>query len=249
MFGKRLKWAWVGVFACAASGLRAEDTGTLKGTIQITGKTRPVTNLFNDVKTIPECASQYPDQKVRSEEVVAPRIKEGQDDPRFLQNVIVYIKSDFGGKTFPAPSTTVTLDQKGCVYHPHVLTLQTDQQMIIQNSDPTMHNINGQAEINPAFNKGQNQQGMKDPVSFKKPEIFKVKCDVHKWMGAWIGVFSHPFHAVTDGKGGYEIKGLPAGEYDIVFWHEVYGQNTEKVSIKAGENTKDFNFKAEEEKK
>lgn len=229
----------------AAGAARAEDTGTLKGVIYLQGKAPQIKNIFSDIKTEPKCAEQYEKPQVKAQEILLAKAVEGKEDLRPMQSAMIFISTDLSGKTFPAATEKKTLNQQGCLYIPHVLTLQTDQTLLIKNSDPLLHNINASPAKNPPFNYGQPQKDMENPVAFKKAEIFKVKCDVHKWMGAWIGVFPHPFHAVSNEKGEYEIKGLPAGEYEVTFWHEVYGEFKEKVTVKTSDNAKDYTFKAE----
>lgn len=234
------------VWVASSAAVQAEDTGVLKGRVLLNANEKPKrTNIFSDIKTDAKCAELYTGDKpqVGSEQVIAK--DSGQEKLFVLQNAIVYLSSPMEGKTFPVPAEKVTLDQKACIYHPHVLTLQVDQTLTILNSDPFLHNVNAAPEKNPPFNVGQPQAGMTKEITFKKPEIFKVKCDVHKWMGAWIGVFPHPFHAVTNDKGMFEIKGIPAGEWEFTAWHEVYGEVKGKVTIKAGDNAHDFTFKAE----
>ena len=160
---------------------------------------------------------------------------------RTIRNVIVYVKSVPSGLTQATPEASVTIDQKGCRYRPHVLTIQIGQTLAVLNSDATLHNIHGLPKKNAEFNFGQPRAGMKKAMVFKKAEIFRVKCDVHPWMGAYIGVFDHPFHAVSDKVGNYKIDGLPAGDYEIIAWHEVYGEFKQKVTVKAeGDTTLDF---------
>ena len=73
-----------------------------------------------------------------------------------------------------------------------------------------------------------------------------LKCDVHPWMSAYVGVMSNPFYGVTGDDGAFAIKGLPAGEYEIAAWHEKYGEQTQKIKVGAGEaKTADFTFKAQ----
>ncbi len=159
-----------------------------------------------------------------------------------IQNVIVHIKNAPKGE---APKDGLKLDQKGCMYNPHVLTLMTGQTMTVMNSDETLHNIHGLPQQNPEFNFGQPRAGMTKDLTFDRPEIFKVKCDVHPWMGAWIGVFEHPFHAVSGSDGTYKIDNLPAGDYEVVAWHEVYGEQTQKITVKDGDPTElNFEFTA-----
>src|ERR1041385_8695627 len=83
----------------------------------------------------------------------------------------------------------------------------------------------------------------------KAAEYFRVKCDVHPWMSAYIGVFEHPFFAVTKPDGTYTIKtaGLPDGDYTVTFWHEKYATDPveEKVTVKDGKAEVNHTFKAE----
>jgi len=162
-----------------------------------------------------------------------------------LRNVIVYVKEGLRKKKFKAPSEKVVFNQKGCIYSPHVLGIQTGQELEVRNSDPTLHNVHSLSKKNPSFNVAQPIKGMKLTKKFAKPELFKVKCEVHSWMSAYIGVFSHPYFAVTGDDGSFSLEKLPAGEYTIEAWHEKYGTQTMNVSIGAKESkTVDFTFKA-----
>jgi plastocyanin len=161
-----------------------------------------------------------------------------------LKNVLVYVKDGLGGKSFSAPTTKVLFDQTGCQYVPHVLSMSVGQEVEVRNSDPTLHNVHSLSKLNPQFNQGQPNKGMKMTKKFDKAETFKVKCEVHTWMGAYIGVFNHPFHAVTGADGSFSLKGLPAGDYTIEAWHEKYGVQSGKVKVDAaGKATLDFKFK------
>jgi hypothetical protein len=166
-----------------------------------------------------------------------------------LANVIVHIKAEdpaaLGGKEGEGQ---VTLDQQGCMYAPHVVTMTVGQELVVKNSDPFLHNVHSLAVTNPAFNFGQPNKdpGKKVPEQPKATEIFRVKCDVHPWMSAYIGVFEHPFHAVSGEDGKYTIKGnLPDGEYTLVAVHEKFGEKEEKITVKDGKAEKDFSFKPE----
>lgn len=162
-----------------------------------------------------------------------------------LKNVLIYVKDGLGKKTFEAPSQKVLFDQKGCQYSPHVLGIQTGQELEVRNSDPTLHNVHSLSKENPQFNVAQPKVGMKLTKKFEKSETFKVKCEVHTWMGAYIGVFTHPFFAVTGDDGSFSLKKLPAGDYTIEAWHEKYGTQTMKVTVGAADTKKaDFKFKA-----
>jgi hypothetical protein len=80
-------------------------------------------------------------------------------------------------------------------------------------------------------------------TTFEKPEpVFQIKCDVHPWMLAYIGVFSHPFYAVTGPDGKFTLSGLEPGTYEITAWHERLGPQTATVTVGASD-TKAQNFK------
>jgi plastocyanin len=168
-----------------------------------------------------------------------------------LENVIIYVSGGdaVAGKSFAPPSTPVEINQIDCHYIPHALVLQVGQKLSIKNSDMTLHNIHAFAEVNAPFNTGQAVQGLVTEHVFDKKEILlPVKCDVHKWMGAFIAVVDNPFATVSTEGGKYELK-LPAGKFEITAIHEKYGKQTAMVEVKDGDHTMtDFKFKASDAK-
>jgi plastocyanin len=149
-----------------------------------------------------------------------------------LQNAFVYVKDGLGDHKFTAPQTPVVLDQKGCKYSPHVFGVQLGQPVIIVNSDPTLHNVHAVPKANAEFNFGQAVKGMKTTRTFDKQEVMvPFRCDVHGWMAAYAGVLPHPYFAVSNADGTFEIKGLPAGTYTVEVWHERLGTQTTKVTV------------------
>jgi len=151
-----------------------------------------------------------------------------------LKNVIVHVASGLGDRVFAPPSEAI-LDQKGCLYTPHVIAVQADQIVTFLNSDPTLHNVHAVSKVNPPFNVGMAVKGQKVSRFFGKPEIVKMKCDVHSWMASYIGVFDNPFHAVSDDSGKFAIEGLPAGTYEIEAWQETYGVKKQTVTLAEGQ--------------
>jgi plastocyanin len=149
-----------------------------------------------------------------------------------LQNVFVYVKDGLGDLAFPVPSTPVVLDQQGCRYVPHVLGIQVGQDLEILSSDNTLHNVHAIPEQNREFNRGQPMAGIRHTHTFSTKEVMvPFKCDVHRWMNAYVGVLDHPFHAVTGAGGTFALTGLPPGTYTIEAWHETLGTQTETVTI------------------
>ena len=163
-----------------------------------------------------------------------------------VKNMLVYVKESKSGslsKNYEAPKDAVVIDQKGCVYIPHVLGVMVGQQLDILNSDGTLHNIHALPKVNKEFNKAMPRSKKLMSVTFDKSEDpFKIKCDVHPWMGAYLGVFDHPYFAVTDDSGSYTISGLPAGKYVIEAWHEKLGSQTADITVDDSGASQDFSF-------
>lgn len=149
-----------------------------------------------------------------------------------LRGVIVYVKSGLPSTvTYSTPTEPITVDQKGCWYVPRAFTVMTNQPIRILNSDATLHNIHAWAEQNQPFNFGQPVQGLEQIHAFDRPEMpVPLKCDVHPWMQAHVGVFAHPFHGVTGDTGTVTMK-LVAGNYEIEAWHPTLGPATQSVEV------------------
>jgi hypothetical protein len=162
-----------------------------------------------------------------------------------LKNVYVYVREGLPGGTWPAADQEVELDQDGCIYIPRVLGLQTGQTLVIRNSDGLLHNVNARPVNQRGFNISQ-PTNMTTNRSFAQPEVMiPVRCDVHGWMAAYIGVQNHPYFAVTPEDGTYRIENLPPGEYVIEAWHERYGTQTQSVTVaESGEARADFQYSA-----
>jgi len=212
--------------------------GTVRGKILFTGRKPPKKRI--DVSEDPMCAKMH-GGGLYDESVVV-------NANGTLSNVFVYVKGGLEGKSFEPPKEPVVIDQKGCWFEPRVLGIQTGQPLTIRNSDPVTHNIHPMAEINRAWN--QSQDPGTEPLRrrFSQREVMiKVKCNIHSWMRAWIGAVEHPYFAVT-GKadGSFVIPNLPPGDYTIEAWHEVYGRQEQKISVRpSGTEALSFTFKGE----
>jgi plastocyanin len=159
-----------------------------------------------------------------------------------MQNIMVRVKSAVPGN-FPAPAAPVVIDQKGCQYFPHIVGLRVGQTLKLRNSDGLLHNVHALPKVNTPFNMAMPANRTEADAKFGKAEgMFMVKCDVHPWMAAYVGVFANPFFAVSGKDGKFKISGLPAGSYEIEAWHEKLGVQTTKVTVGAAAATANFSF-------
>jgi plastocyanin len=211
-----------------------EAPSSLKGTVKFQG-TAPKPSRI-DMSQDPLCVKAHPGTATTEDIVV------GADEG--LANVVIYVSDGLAGKTFQPPQQPAVLEQKGCQYKPHVLALQANQKFSVVNSDETTHNIHPNPNNNREWNMTQ-PHGMPLEQSFAREEIaIPVKCNVHPWMKGYVAVFKHPYFAVSDKNGSFDLKDLPPGTYTITAWQEKLGTQTTKVTIGAGEaKTVDFTFK------
>ena len=210
--------------------------GTVTGTIKLDGAA-PKMKVIN-MAAEPSCNKQHTEPAM-TEDVVT-----GAGGT--LQNVIVYLKGDFSQYSFPAATAPTTIDQKGCQYHPHVLALMTGAPLQVTNSDPTTHNIHPVPKNNREWNESQPPGATPISQSFAREEIaVPVKCNVHPWMKAYIGVVANPYFEVTGKDGSFTIKNVPPGTYTVSAWHELYGSSEQPVTIGPSESKSvNMTFKA-----
>jgi uncharacterized membrane protein/plastocyanin len=165
-----------------------------------------------------------------------------------LKNVFVWIKSGLDSYKGPAaPAEPVVIDQKGCMYKPHVVGARVGQKVVFLNSDPVLHNVRSVAENNATFNDMMPTKDMRLEKVFDKPEVpVRAKCDVHPWMSAFIGVVPHPFFAVSAANGEFSLVNVPEGEYELEAWHEAFGRQVQKLHVKPRDTVQvSFTFRAE----
>jgi Carboxypeptidase regulatory-like domain len=209
--------------------------GSISGTIRFTGK-RPLPKRI-DMSGDPACVEAHRGKALDESLVVSS--KGG------LANAFVCVKSGLEGKNFATPSTPVAIDQNGCWFRPRILGIQTNQALQITNSDPVTHSIHPMAQINREWN---HSQGAGEPPlvrKFARPEVMiHVKCNIHSWMQAYIGVVDHPYFAVSGEDGSYRIGNLPPGTYTVAIWQEKLGTQERQVTVAPHTNTQaDVTFK------
>jgi plastocyanin len=209
---------------------------SIKGVVTLEGKAPKPTPI--NMAADPSCAKQHP-TAVLNQEVVT-------DAKGGLQNVVVFITDGLSGQTFEPPSQPVVLDQKGCIYQPHVLAIQANQPIEVVNDDPTSHNIHPVPANNREWNKSQ-PPGSKAEETFQREEIaIPVKCNIHPWMRGYVAVFKHPYFVVTGKDGSFDLPNLPPGTYTVKAWHEKLGSSTQKITVGTDETKAiDFVFKSQ----
>ncbi|MBI3855989.1 MAG: carboxypeptidase regulatory-like domain-containing protein [Planctomycetes bacterium] len=147
---------------------------------------------------------------------------------------LVFIKRGLESQTYDLPREKIQIRLFQYRFWPHVLGLRTGQEFRIANDDNKLHNVHALPFVNKEFNLGL-VQGADTLRRFAKEEIpLKLKDDIHPWMGLWMGVFGHPFFAVTGRDGRYELRGLPPGKYTISVWQERYRSVDHEIEVKAG---------------
>ena len=153
-----------------------------------------------------------------------------------LQNVLVSLLDIQAGKKFPAEKRV--LDQRECVYDPHIIVVPVGRSLSILNNDGVLHSLHTHSVRNPAFNKAQSKFKKETQVTFSFPEIIQLTCDVHSWMSGWIVVSEHPYYVVSGRDGAFELTDVPAGEYKLRFWHEILGEKKVSVVVNEGDVSK-----------
>jgi plastocyanin len=234
MFGRSLASGLLTLLAATSAFAGA----TITGTVTYDGKIPTLKPLAMDAD--PACAAKH------SAPVANEALALGSGNT--MGNIIVSVKSGLpAGKTYPAPTEALVMDQSGCQYKPHVFALQVGQPLKILNSDGILHNVHALPKVNGQFNMAMPATRKEAEHKFEKvePNAFPVKCDVHPWMTAHVSVFDHPYFNVTKDDGKFTIKDVPAGTYEIQAWHEKLGPKVEKVTVADGESkTVDFKFTA-----
>jgi hypothetical protein len=225
--------------ATAAAIALADDdkpepgTGTLRGVVTFKGAApkRRVIVAKGDPKIEKE-----EDRKVcAAEDLLSDELIVNESADNGVANVCIYLRNLPSGYKAPAPpEEPAVFDQKGCRFIPHVLFVRAKQKVLIKSGDPLVHNTHTNPVKNTGFNKAispEDREGQ--PLTYDKGESVpvSVNCDYHKWMKGWHLVLDHPFGAITDENGKFEIKGLPPGKYEFVVWHESPGYLDRKLAV------------------
>lgn len=205
------------------NAVAAASSGTITGRVVLTGDA-PAAKKIKVTKDNEKCGAE-----VTGEELVV-----GPD--KGIENAVVSVAGLKGAP--PKPSSPATVDQKGCVFRPHVTIVGVGAPLEILNNDGILHNFHTHGSKNSPMNRAQPAFRKKMTETFNQPETMKVTCDAHPWMSAWVVVTDHPYIDASDNGGNFKIADVPPGNHTIEVWHETLGKITKTVAVKAGEETK-----------
>ena len=208
---------------------------SLVGTISVKGKLPP--NRRIDMTADPVCVKVNP----------VAYIDTILTNQNYLMNAFVYVKGDtLKGYRFEIPDSPVVLQQRNCRFEPHLFGLRVGQPLQIINADPTVHNVHPTPKLNQEWNYSQAPGGPPMVKTFARAEVLiPIKDNQHPWERAFVAVMDHPYFAISDKLGKFEIRGLPAGTYKLVVWHEEFGEQEIEVTLVPGEiRSADFTFDA-----
>jgi plastocyanin len=222
----------IGIFAAWQAASAADITGiiTLKGA-------PPAEKEIMPMMDSPDCAAMYNGKMPTTHfYVVGPN--------GGFADVVVSLKG-VAGQSTGASAPAAVLDQKGCLYSPQILAVQTGQKIVVKNSDSCVHNVHSTPAVagNAEHNDVQMPGGPDLTYTFPQPEMFlRFKCDVHSWMFAWVSVFDSPYFSVSDKDGRFVIKNVPPGKYTIEASHRKLGPQTQDVEVADKDVTVNFTF-------
>jgi plastocyanin len=147
-----------------------------------------------------------------------------------LKNAVVWLENPPASVVSPAQTTKIEMDQNGCVFIPRVVLVPAGGTVDFLNNDRLLHNIHATPKLNVSFNRTQ-PKSRTIPVTFAKPEIVRINCDLHSWMIGWVVVTANPFYAITGADGQFAFDGLPPGQYKLQIWHERLGTVAANVTV------------------
>jgi plastocyanin len=197
--------------------------GSLSGKITFRGARPPKTKISMESEAA--CEQAHAGHVVYDESVTTS--KDGG-----LANAFVYIETGLEGKNFEPAKEAITLDQHGCMFVPRIIGIRAGQTLDLKNSDAVSHNVHPMPKENREWNQQQSPESPDIQHRFPRPEIMiPVKCNVHSWMHAYIGVMPHPYFAVTGPDGSFELPNVPPGDYTVAVWHEKLGDQKKQVHV------------------
>lgn len=202
------------------------NTGVVEGTVLFSGSVPKRKPLRIETEEEVCLAKPHFDERL----IVSPK--------REVQNVVVSLENPPPGSDPAALGSEFAIHQRNCTFVPHVVLVPVGVPLKVYNHDGILHNFHALGKRNRPFNLAQPKHRKVLQRKFRRPEIVPIKCDVHRWMKAYVVVVDHPFHAITDEEGHFRIEGLPPGRYGLHFWHETLGELEKQVTVTAEQVTR-----------
>lgn len=199
-----------------ANPARTQEWGNLRGQVLFAGQP-PEPQKLKITKDEEECCKHnLVDESIRV-----------NAENHGLQNVVVYLYPAANQKVPVHPDIDVQretepeLDNNACRFAPRVVLLRTGQNLLVGNSDPIGHNVMVDTQRNPPLNVTIPSGGsIKKAFDAEERMPVPVSCSIHPWMRGWLLIRDCPYMAITDEHGRFEMRNLPVGKWEFVFWHE-----------------------------
>jgi plastocyanin len=166
----------------------------------------------------------------KTREVYPVRVENGGVD-----DAVVWIDDIQRGKAFAFPPAQI--EQKNCTYVPHVVVMQVGD-VKISSRDAIPHNVHTYAKNNQDYNESMNQLRRDISLSFPRPDVISVRCDLHGWMQAYAVVAKNPYYAISENGGKFKLDGVPPGHYHLKVWSEKLGESEQEIVVETGKPTK-----------
>lgn len=147
-----------------------------------------------------------------------------------VRHVVVFLKD---APPKPVTPTRAEVRQHDETFVPRVVAVPVGSDVTFPNDDPFYHNVFSLSRVR-TFNLGRYPRGQTRIVRFDRPGIVRVFCDIHSHMTATVMVFNHPWFAMPDVDGRFELPEVPPGDREITAWHERLGDTTLPVRVESG---------------
>lgn len=168
--------------------------------------------------------------------LVEPPVDQPAARPARPSPGVVYLETAPQDAFDEVESGRARLDQRDEAFVPHVLAIRVGTVVDFPNNDRTYHNVFSLSKTR-RFDLGRYSAGHSRAVRFDRPGIVRVFCDIHSHMNAFILVFSHPYFAVTQPDGRFDLGRIPPGTYRLVAWHDGAIRVTRTVTVDSGAPT------------
>jgi hypothetical protein len=204
--------------------IAVSNGGSIEGVVEYSGAAVPKDPMVTLSSEVKYCGKTLPAEKYM--------IKD-----KMIENVVVYLTDVKSGKAMPTEPLTLTNIK--CLFSPHVAVGFKGGKIIQKNEDPIFHNIHTYLNGKTMFNIGLPEKGSSVTKPLLREGLMEVTCDSHPWMHGFIQILDHPYGAVTNAKGEFSMKDVPAGTYTVEAWHEALGKvKMANVKVESGKPSK-----------